>query len=213
MPEVTLTGISAEAPEKTTYTVGEELNLDGLKVTASYSDGTSKDVTDSEYVTVDTSACDMNAAGTYTIKVSYTEGEFNGGGYLRGHSKGWRNPLRLPPRSLPRNPPRLPTQEPTEEPTETPTQEPTEETHRDSHSGTDPGACRNSETFRYRNSRNQCDPGKRVPDREAPRAADSPLRRRCQQCNAHCGSTDSGGGMRGSTGCFETEKSKLRSCL
>ena len=72
-PAVTLTGISVTAPEKTTYTVGEELTLDGLKVTASYSDNTGKDVT--EAADVDTSACDMNAAGTYTVTVSYTEGE------------------------------------------------------------------------------------------------------------------------------------------
>ena len=126
VPEKTLTGISAEAPEKTTYTVGEELNLDGLKVTALYSDGTSKDVTDSEYVTVDTSACDMNAAGTYTIKVSYTEGEFTAEDTFAVTVKA-AEPTETPTQEPTQEPTETPTQEPTEEPTETPTQEPTQE--------------------------------------------------------------------------------------
>ena len=70
---VTLTGISVTPPTKTTYTAGEELSLDGLKVTATYSDNRTKDVTDSENLTVDTAECNMDAAGTYTVKVSYTE--------------------------------------------------------------------------------------------------------------------------------------------
>ena len=70
---VTLTGIEVTVPDNTTYTVGDKLDLTGLKVTASYSDSSTKDVTDSENVTVDTSECNMDAAGTYTVKVSYTE--------------------------------------------------------------------------------------------------------------------------------------------
>lgn len=69
--EAVLTGIEAAAPEKTVYTVGDKLDLTGMKITASYSDGTTKDVT--EAADVDTSACNMDAAGTYTVKVSYTE--------------------------------------------------------------------------------------------------------------------------------------------
>ncbi len=71
--DVTLTGIEVTVPDNTTYTVGDKLDLTGLKVTASYSDSSTKDVTDSENVTVDTSECNMDAAGTYTVKVSYTE--------------------------------------------------------------------------------------------------------------------------------------------
>ena len=71
--DVTLTGIAVTVPDSTTYTVGDKLDLTGLKVTASYSDSSSKDVTDSENLTVDTSECNMDAAGTYTVKVSYTE--------------------------------------------------------------------------------------------------------------------------------------------
>ena len=71
--DVTLTGIEVTVPDNTTYTVGDKLDLTGLKVTASYSDSSTKDVTDSENLTVDTAECNMDAAGTYTVKVSYTE--------------------------------------------------------------------------------------------------------------------------------------------
>ena len=73
--KVTLTGIEVTVPDNTVFTVGDKLDLTGLKVTASYSDGTTKDVTDSENVTVDTSECNMDVAGTYTVKVSYTEND------------------------------------------------------------------------------------------------------------------------------------------
>ena len=71
--DVTLTGIEVTVPDNTTYTVGDKLDLTGLKVTASYSDSSTQDVTDSENLTVDTAECNMDAAGTYTVKVSYTE--------------------------------------------------------------------------------------------------------------------------------------------
>ncbi len=71
--DVTLTGIEVTVPDNTTFTVGDKLDLTGLKVTASYSDSSTKDVTDSENLTVDTAECNMDAAGTYTVKVSYTE--------------------------------------------------------------------------------------------------------------------------------------------
>lgn len=71
--EVTLTEIQVTAPDKTTYTAGEELDLTGMKITAVYSDDSTKDVTDSENVSVDTSECNMNVAGTYAVNVSYTE--------------------------------------------------------------------------------------------------------------------------------------------
>ena len=71
--DVTMTGIEVTAPDNTTYTVGDKLDLTGLKVTASYSDSSTQDVTDSENLTVDTSECNMDAAGIYTVKVSYTE--------------------------------------------------------------------------------------------------------------------------------------------
>lgn len=71
--DVTLTGIEVTVPDNTTFTVGDKLDLTGLKVTASYSNSSTKDVTDSENLTVDTAECNMDAAGTYTVKVSYTE--------------------------------------------------------------------------------------------------------------------------------------------
>ena len=42
--ETTLESISVTAPAKTEYTAGEELDLAGMKVTANYSDGTTKDI-------------------------------------------------------------------------------------------------------------------------------------------------------------------------
>ena len=123
--EKTLTGISVEAPEKTMYTAGEELNLDGLKVTASYSNGKSADVTDSEAVAVDTSACDMNTAGTYTVTVSYTEN-----GVTKTDTFAITvedaQPTVTPTQEPTQTPTATPTQEPTDTPTGTPTQKPTD---------------------------------------------------------------------------------------
>ena len=65
-----LESISLEGPDKTQYWVGEELSLDGLTVTAQYSDGTSKEVTDYEV-----SGFDSTKPGTVTVTISYTEGE------------------------------------------------------------------------------------------------------------------------------------------
>ena len=42
VPEVTLTSITVTAPAKLEYTVGEELDLTGMTVTAVYSDETTK---------------------------------------------------------------------------------------------------------------------------------------------------------------------------
>ena len=66
---VTLSSISITPPNKTTYYVDEDIDTAGLKVTATYSDKTTKDVTKSAKV-----SCDLSKAGNVTATVSYTEG-------------------------------------------------------------------------------------------------------------------------------------------
>ena len=66
-PEPTLTEIKVTVPEKTEYIQGEELDLTGLTVTAVYSDGTEKEITEGYTVT----GYDANAAGEQTITVTY----------------------------------------------------------------------------------------------------------------------------------------------
>ncbi|MCL2153759.1 MAG: S-layer homology domain-containing protein, partial [Oscillospiraceae bacterium] len=69
----TLTSISVTTkPGTVTYTVRETLNLTGMVVTATYSDGTSKPVTG--YTTVPVHGDTLTAVGSQTINVSYTEG-------------------------------------------------------------------------------------------------------------------------------------------
>lgn len=63
-------GIEASI-KRTDYKVNEEFSSEGLKVTANYSDGTTKDVTSE--VTVDDSLIDMKKMGVYQFKVSYSE--------------------------------------------------------------------------------------------------------------------------------------------
>ena len=58
------------APTKTTYTEGEKFDKAGMKVTATYSDGTTKEVTDYTY----TPAGELKTTDT-AITVSYKEGE------------------------------------------------------------------------------------------------------------------------------------------
>lgn len=67
--EVSLLGIAVSG-QTTTFTVGDTFKFDGT-VTASYSDGSTKDVTASAEV----STPDLTAAGTKDVTVSYTEGE------------------------------------------------------------------------------------------------------------------------------------------
>ncbi|SDX34124.1 bacterial Ig-like domain-containing protein [Eubacterium barkeri] len=59
-------------PTKTTYYVGESFNPAGMVVTATYSDGSQKPVTDYTITTPDKNA--MQSTGTKDIGVSYTEG-------------------------------------------------------------------------------------------------------------------------------------------
>ena len=67
--EVTLQSISIKTnPTKTTYYVGETLDTAGLVITATYSDGSSKDITSGFTYSPTT----LNAAGTQTITVSYS---------------------------------------------------------------------------------------------------------------------------------------------
>ncbi len=67
---VTLTGIKVKTqPAKTTYKTGEELDLSGMVLTATYSDGSTKDITDTTQFTV--SGYDKNKEGSQTITVTY----------------------------------------------------------------------------------------------------------------------------------------------
>jgi len=60
-------------PNRTTFTVGDTLDLTGLAVTASYSDGASSDVT-ANVTTVPANGATLTTAGSQTVTVSYTEG-------------------------------------------------------------------------------------------------------------------------------------------
>lgn len=66
---VTLVSIEASI-DKAAYVVGD--TLDSVSVTATYSDGSTADVT--SVATIDTSGVNMSTAGSYTINVSYSEG-------------------------------------------------------------------------------------------------------------------------------------------
>ncbi|MCU6686281.1 S-layer homology domain-containing protein [Dorea acetigenes] len=70
---VVLESITVTAPTKTEYTVGDELELAGMKVTAKYSDGSTEDiaVTDCEI-----SGYDKTKTGEQTVTVTY-EGKTN----------------------------------------------------------------------------------------------------------------------------------------
>lgn len=59
-------------PTKTEYMAGEKLDLGGIVVTASYSDGDTAEVTN--YTTEPPAGSDLTAEGSQTITVSYTEG-------------------------------------------------------------------------------------------------------------------------------------------
>ena len=68
---VELSSIAVTAkPTTTTYYVGQSLNTAGMKITATYTNGTTADVTNS----VKTSGFDSSTAGTKTVTVFYTEG-------------------------------------------------------------------------------------------------------------------------------------------
>lgn len=67
-----LSRISA-AKTTTTYIIGDELIIDDINVYAYYGDGTSIDITES--CTIDSSNVDMSNPGSYSITITYTEGE------------------------------------------------------------------------------------------------------------------------------------------
>ena len=67
--EKTLSGITVDAPAKTAYKNGEELDLTGLVVTGYY--GGSRVIIQSDAYKVDASKYNKNVAGTYEIVVSY----------------------------------------------------------------------------------------------------------------------------------------------
>ena len=65
---VVIESITVTAPTKTEYTAGEELDLDGMKVTANYSDGTTKDIAAAD---CEVSGYDTTKAGEQTVTVTY----------------------------------------------------------------------------------------------------------------------------------------------
>lgn len=70
---VKLTGIQAVAPTKTTYKIGEKLNLDNLSVVGTY--GKAKIAIPVSKCKVNSRSFDSSKAGTYTIDVYYGNGE------------------------------------------------------------------------------------------------------------------------------------------
>ena len=68
--EISLTGITISSyPEKLSYTTGDIFAADGLTVTASYSDGSTRDVTENVVI----SYPDMTSAGTKQVTITYGE--------------------------------------------------------------------------------------------------------------------------------------------
>lgn len=65
----TLTGITVENAPTNEYTVGDDYDISGIKVKASYSDNTFNYVTN--YTTDAFTVVNKNTAGTYTVTVSY----------------------------------------------------------------------------------------------------------------------------------------------
>lgn len=71
-PAATLDSIAVTTqPTKTSYTVGDTLDLSGMVVTASYSDGSTAPVT--QYTTAPAGGSTLDTAGTITVTVSYTK--------------------------------------------------------------------------------------------------------------------------------------------
>ena len=70
IPVKSLHSITVSGPSKTTYVVGDTLDLTGLVVTAHFDDGSSKVLTSNQYA-VETENVDMSVAGTKTITVSF----------------------------------------------------------------------------------------------------------------------------------------------
>ena len=68
-PEVVLESIKVTPPQKLEYTAGEKLDTTGMTVTAVYSNGDEKDVTEEAVLT----GYDKDLEGAQTIEVSYTE--------------------------------------------------------------------------------------------------------------------------------------------
>ena len=66
-PVVTVVSITVTAPTKTEYTAGEELDLDGMKVTVKYSNGEEKEITEGYEV----SGYDKAKTGEQTVTVTY----------------------------------------------------------------------------------------------------------------------------------------------
>ena len=64
------------APTKTTYQVGESLNLSGSKITYVYSDDSTVDVTVTSDMLVSTSVPDFTTAGTFTVKGTHEGYDF-----------------------------------------------------------------------------------------------------------------------------------------
>jgi hypothetical protein len=63
--------VVSENPDKTSYSVGDPLDLSGMVVTATYSDGSTKTITD--YLTTPADGSVFKVIGTQTVFVAYAE--------------------------------------------------------------------------------------------------------------------------------------------
>ena len=64
----TVTSVKVTAPTKTTYTKGEKLSLEGIKVELEYSDGSTKDA--SSYTSSPEADTELNEAGEVTVTIT-----------------------------------------------------------------------------------------------------------------------------------------------
>ena len=71
-PETVLTSITLSGNYKTEYKLGESFSTDGLIVTANYSGGESRELSNEEYDLIEP---DMSTTGNKTVNISYTEEE------------------------------------------------------------------------------------------------------------------------------------------
>ncbi|WP_052460232.1 GH92 family glycosyl hydrolase [Tessaracoccus massiliensis] len=116
-----LTGIEVTPPTKVDYLAGEELDLTGLLVTGTLSDGSTEPL---ELDDVEISGYDPDTVGEQTVTVTYTVGEET---FTDTFTVTVREPDPEPTEEPTVDPTDEPTVEPTDEPTDEPTVEPTEE--------------------------------------------------------------------------------------
>ena len=120
-PEAVLESITVTPPSKLEYTAGEELDLAGMTVTAVYSDGTEKNVTEQAVV----SGYEKDKEGVQTVKVTYTENGTEVSAEFKVTVKA-AAPTDTPTVTPTETPSVTPTETPSVTPTETPSVSPTD---------------------------------------------------------------------------------------